>query len=187
MSSIKLTYCNRVRLLTNLKDLENFCQEAIKLGATDAKPIKTKDVVTAEWVRLKCQFGCGGYNQNLTCPPFTPTPSTTRKILDEYEWALLLRFKHPSPTNIRQALSQLERKIFLSGYYKTFGFASGPCELCERCNVKEGICRKPDQARPSMEACGIDVYATARGAGFGINVVKTRDEAPTYYCLILVD
>ncbi|MBO3802936.1 MAG: DUF2284 domain-containing protein [Candidatus Brockarchaeota archaeon] len=148
--------------------------------------MKTKDVVTAEWVRLKCQFGCGGYNQHLTCPPFTPTPSTMRKILDEYEWAILLRFKATSGVNTRETVSRVERAAFLSGFYKAFGLASGPCDLCERCNVKEAVCRKPDKARPSMEACGIDVYATARGAGFGINVVKSRDETPTYYALVLV-
>lgn len=172
--------------MTTKKDLDLLCQEATKLGAAEAKPIRTKDVVTAEWVRLKCQFGCGGYNQHLTCPPFTPTPSAMRKILDEYEWAILLRFKPPFPRNVRETVSQVERKVFLSGFYKAFGLASGPCELCERCNVKEAICRKPDQARPSMEACGIDVYATARSAGFGINVVRSRDETPTYYGLVLI-
>jgi hypothetical protein len=36
-----------------------------------------------------------------------------------------------------------------------------------------------------MEACGIDVYATARGAGFTIEVVKTRNEKPRYFGLLL--
>jgi len=168
------------------EDLKGICEEAVKLGASEAKAIKTKDVVTAEWVRLKCQFGCGGFNQHLTCPPFSPTPDLMRKTLDEYEWAILLKFKPPWPDKIRLAITDIERSIFLSGYYKAFGLASGPCEICEECNAKEGICRYPDKARPSMEACGIDVYATARGAGFPIKVVKTHDETPTYYGLVLV-
>lgn len=168
------------------EDLEKLCKGAVKLGATEAKAIRTKDVVTAEWVRLKCQFGCGGYNQHLTCPPFSPTPSETRKILDEYEWAILLKFKPPWPGKIRIVISEIERMIFLSGYYKAFGLASGPCELCEDCNVKGGVCKNPDKARPSMEACGIDVYATVRGAGLTIKVVRTHDETPTYYGLVLV-
>jgi len=166
--------------------LEGLCKEAVKLGASEAKAIKAKDVVTAEWVRLKCQFGCGGYNQHLTCPPFSPTPSVMRKILDEYEWAILLKFKPPWPGKIRLVITDIERAVFLSGYYKAFGLASGPCDICEECSVKEGICRSPDKARPSMEACGIDVYATARGAGLPIHVVRTRDETPTYYGLVLV-
>ncbi|MEM2608720.1 MAG: DUF2284 domain-containing protein [Thermoproteota archaeon] len=36
-----------------------------------------------------------------------------------------------------------------------------------------------------MEACGIDVYATARGAGFTIEVVRTRRDRPKYFGLLL--
>jgi predicted metal-binding protein len=170
-----------------LKDLERLSEEAVKLGATEAKPIRTGSVVTAEWVRLKCQFGCGGYNQHLTCPPFSPTPTTTRKILGEFKWAILLKFKPPWPGEIRNVIKEIERKFFLLGYYKAFGLASGPCEFCEKCNVKEGICKNPDKARPSMEACGIDVYATVRGADYSIEVMKTHNDTPTYYGLVLVE
>ncbi len=38
-----------------------------------------------------------------------------------------------------------------------------------------------------MEACGIDVYATARGASFTIEVVKTRKEKPKYFGLLLAN
>jgi len=38
-----------------------------------------------------------------------------------------------------------------------------------------------------MEACGIDVYATARAAGFTINVVRTRKDPQHYFGLVLVD
>ncbi|HID55545.1 TPA: hypothetical protein EYP37_03380, partial [Candidatus Poribacteria bacterium] len=37
---------------------------------------------------------------------------------------------------------------------------------------EEPGCRHPRQARPSMEACGIDVYRTAKTAGFPIEVVR---------------
>jgi hypothetical protein len=37
-----------------------------------------------------------------------------------------------------------------------------------------------------MEACGIDVFKTARDNGFPIEVVRTREEPKNVYGLILV-
>jgi len=41
-------------------------------------------------------------------------------------------------------------------------------------------------ACPAMEACGIDVYATARNAGFELHVVRSYNETLTCFGLILV-
>jgi predicted metal-binding protein len=49
------------------------------------------------------------------------------------------------------------------------------------------VCRHPDLARPSMEAAGIDVFATVRAAGLPIEVVRSTDSPQNYYALILVD
>ncbi|MCK5614996.1 hypothetical protein KAR91_74730, partial [Candidatus Pacearchaeota archaeon] len=49
--------------------MEKYAKQAIKHGARDAKEISADTIVTAPWVRLKCQYGCGGYGQRLTCPP----------------------------------------------------------------------------------------------------------------------
>jgi len=38
-----------------------------------------------------------------------------------------------------------------------------------------------------MEACGIDVYATACKQGFTINVVRTRKDPQHYFGLVLVE
>jgi predicted metal-binding protein len=43
------------------------------------------------------------------------------------------------------------------------------------------------EARPSMEACGVDVYKTARDNGFSIRVVRTPEEEQNIFGLILVD
>jgi predicted metal-binding protein len=56
--------------------------------------------------------------------------------------------------------------------------------LCERCPK---FCRRPEEARPSMEASGIDVYATARANGFPIEVVKTRACKENYYGVVLIE
>lgn len=38
-----------------------------------------------------------------------------------------------------------------------------------------------------MEACGIDVYSTARNNGFPIYVLKSKDEIENCYGLILIE
>ncbi len=165
--------------------LANVVGRAVELGAKEAKLISPQSVVTAEWVRLKCQYGCGGYGKCLTCPPNSPTPEQTRRMLDGYGTAVLLHFdEHWGP--VRKVVAALERELFLSGYYKAFAFACGGCELCDECNI-EGSCVHPREARPAMEASGIDVYATARNNGYPIEVVTSRTCGQNYYGLVVIE
>ena len=159
------------------------CKLALRMGVAEAKPISPRNVFVRDWVRLKCQYGCAGYGQCLTCPPYSPTPDLTRRILVGYSQAILVRFE-PSGTDTHRTMFKLEREAFLSGHYAAFGIAAGPCELCRECNLEH--CAHPTEARPSMESCGIDVYATARRAGMGLNVVRTRKDIPRYFGLLLV-
>jgi predicted metal-binding protein len=82
-------------------------------------------------------------------------------------------------------VAPLEREIFLAGFYKALGFGSGPCRGCPECNF-DG-CRHPEDARPSMEACGIDVFATVRANGCPIEVVRDEGDEQNYYGLVLID
>ncbi len=159
-----------------------YIKKAKRLKVRDAKIISPKSIATAEWVRLKCQFGCDGYGQCLTCPPYSPTPEQTRKMLADYKHALLLH--GDEYTDIRRVVAILEKDIFLDGYYKAFAMAAGPCELCAKCPK---FCRYSEKARPSMEACGIDVFSTARANGFPIEVLKTENCQGNYYGLVLIE
>lgn len=163
--------------------LNQYIAQAVTLGALEAKLISTASVVTGEWVRMKCRYGCDGYGQCLTCPPHSPEPETTAKMLKEYRRAI---FIHGSDhTDISVVAVKLERLIFLDGYYKAFAFGSGPCRLCSECNLK--VCRHAYEARPAMEASGIDVYQTARNNGFPIEVVADPSCRQNYYSLVLVE
>jgi predicted metal-binding protein len=164
---------------------DHFIKRACTLGAKEAKVVSPQQVFTAEWVRRKCQYGCDGYNEHLTCPPFSPTPQETRRILDEYTTAILIHCPEDVP-DVKTLICTLEREAFLSGYYKAFGMGSGPCDLCDTCNTYEA-CVHAEQARPSMEACGIDVYQTARTAGYPIEVVRDSTCPQNYYGLLLLE
>jgi predicted metal-binding protein len=156
---------------------------AIKLGSKGAKIVDPRRVATAHWVQWKCRYGCSGYQTNLMCPPHTPLPTQTREMLDQYKRALLFEADRGEPKKIAVAL---EKKLFLQGFYKAFGIGAGPCNLCEECAFEEG-CRHPERARPSMEGCGIDVFATAREYGFVINVVRNHNDVQHYFGLVLID
>lgn len=159
-----------------------YATRAKELGAKDAKIIPTDSVVTADWVRIKCQFGCSGFGRRLTCPPSSPTPEQTARILKHYKHALLIHTDEM--IDINNIVATIEKEVFFDGHYKAFGMGAGPCYLCEKCPK---FCKHPDEARPSMEACGIDVYKTVRTHGFPIKVLKTKKCKFNFYGLILIE
>lgn len=168
--------------LTNKRKYTAYIKRAKELGAKEAKVISAKSIVAAEWVRLKCQFGCDGFGQCLTCPPNSPTPETTRLMLSYYKDAILIH--GDEHTHISSIVAKLEKEIFLDGYFKAFGMGAGPCELCDECPE---FCRHSEKARPSLEACGIDVFTTARSNGFPIRVVNKTHCKGDYYGIVLIE
>lgn len=168
------------------KSLESLCKRAVILGAEDSKVINVSTVKAAEWVRYKCQFGCPGFSETLTCPPYAPTPDVTRKILAFYKKAILIHCNSGSKADISKIVVKIEKEAFFAGYYKALGMGAGPCRLCASCNVK-GLCRHGYKARPSMEACGIDVYYTARANGFKIETIDSPRCKANYFGLVLIE
>ncbi|HPD75935.1 MAG TPA: DUF2284 domain-containing protein [Methanoregulaceae archaeon] len=81
----------------------------------------------------------------------------------------------------------LEKTAFYDGYYKAFGFGGYPCIWCEHqhcvAEESEGVvdesvrrkCRHMDLVRPSMESACIDVFATAKNAGWELNTIPCRN------------
>ena len=71
------------------KELEKYLEMCVAGGAMDAKVIDPRSVVTAPWVRFKCQFGCASYEKSNICPPHTPDYERMRAILDSYSTAIV--------------------------------------------------------------------------------------------------
>jgi len=165
-------------------DLERFVSRAIEQGAADARLISPGAVVTAAWVREKCRFGCSGFGEGGQCPPRSPAPHDTQAVLDGYESALLVQGEPPTEAFHRGMLA-LERAALLQGHPKALAFPAGPCRLCPQCTPDD--CTRPADARPSMEAAGIDVYGTARAAGWHLEPVPDGESPVTYIGLLLVD
>ena len=170
------------------RDLAHFVALALDMGAEDAKIIDPRTILCEAWVRFKCRYGCPAYGKRLMCPPFTPTPEETARVVSCYSRAILLHAHNDDLIN--DIIPRLEQKIFLGGYYKSLGFGSGPCRICEnrgsRCDTSRR-CKYPLIARPAMEACGMNVFETARANGFHIEVVRSHRQIDDYFGVVLID
>jgi predicted metal-binding protein len=165
-------------------------------GFTDFKWIEAKDIVVAQWVRFRCIFGCPAYGKRGTCPPNVPSIDECRQMISEYKQGAVFHFekKLEKPEDrkawskgIVSRLIELEREVFLSGYYKTFLISLDACGLCEACSVDRTKCKNPMTSRPGADAMGIDVYATAHSIGYPIQVLKNYDEAMNRYAFLLIE
>jgi predicted metal-binding protein len=87
--------------------LEQIRKKALELGAAQAKLIPAKEIVVENRVVLKCRLGCDEYGRKLTCPPYTIAVEEFRKMLSEYRWALLLKFRSQASASPGVATSLL--------------------------------------------------------------------------------
>ena len=115
--------------------LSKFCKLARRLGARQAQVISTETIVTSPWVRLKCQYGCAGYGETLTCPPYSPPSEEMEKVVKSFRKAILVQGDEHSP--ISEIVVKLEREAFLAGYYKHELRIIFRCQKCNPFNYKE--------------------------------------------------
>ena len=88
---------------------------------------------------------------------------------------------------LNDIISAMEAASLREGNRFTAGFTAGSCLICEEC-VGPGsseTCCHPFQARPSMEAMGIDVVGTAERAG--IDLAFSSDQSTYWFGLVLID
>lgn len=181
---------------------ENVLSLLKEWGATSAVLIEIDGIVVDERVRLKCQVPlCDSYGRNLMCPPYVPAVAAFREALRGYSRAILLQVSatlekqhgnKPSeeiflPANkLHDLVHSGEKEAFAAGFRFAAGFIGGCCRLCDECVAVEGSthCRFPFKARPSMEAMGIDVVATAERAGLSLSFPVT--DMVTWTGLILL-
>ena len=138
-------------------------KEALDMGCAKAKVVLTQTISMAHWVKLHCQFGCSQYAKLLTCPPFTPDSDEMAEIIQEYEKALLI---NTAPNrNVQEIVVRLENSFKKKGFPKAFALGAKPCDLCDPCTVST-FCQYPEKARPTLQACGIDVVTTVDKNGW---------------------
>ena len=153
-------------------------------------------ILVAEWVRMKCQFGCPHYGRAAACPPNTPSVDGCRRFFGEYQHALIFhlqnaeaetRARHAWSAQTNRSLVALERDVFLAGYPEAFALFTDACHLCEECVPRKGECREPALARPSATGMAIDVFGTARSLGYTIEVLTRPTSPANYFAFLMVD
>lgn len=173
----------RQELTSFSADMEKYL-ELLKNGGCDAAlVIAAQSVITAPWTIYKCQYGCPRYGTSHCCPPKSPSWKATQEMLSCFQYGILFRC-HEMKTGTALAM-QAAKELLLDGYYKVIAFGCGPCSKCETCAPER--CRFPGQTIPSMEACGIDVFATVQGNGLEIQMLRDKDAPINCYGLILVE
>ncbi len=179
--------------MKNRQDLESVFE---KYEVTDFKWINPKDIVTAQWVRFKCMFGCKNYGRHACCPPNVPSVSECRQLFDEFEIGVIIHFdiaiedpddRHFWINETNQTLVFLEREIFLRGYQKALLLSIDPCLLCEKCKATRKACVNPRLARPTPEAMAVDVYSTVRKYDFPIEVLIHQSQTMNRYAILLIE
>jgi len=165
-------------------------------GFDDFHWIDPASIVVAEWVRMKCLFGCGEYGRNASCPPNVPPVPECGGFFREYAEAVIFHFvkkvdrpedRHAWTRDVAGKLLDLERDVFVSGHPKAFMLLLDSCSLCESCTGRRTSCKEPRRARPTPEAMAVDVFATVRAAGYPIRVLADTTQEMNRYAFLLIE
>jgi predicted metal-binding protein len=163
---------------------------------TDFKWINPNQIIVAQWVRMKCLFGCNEYGKCGTCPPNTPTVPECERFFLEYSGAVIFHFKKTvsKPEDRFQwtretdlKLLDLEREVFIAGFPKAFLLFMDSCNLCQDCTGTKLQCKNPKAARPSPEAMAVDVFSTVKQIGYPIEVLSEYSQRMNRYAFLMID
>lgn len=190
------------------EDLEKYKTYALELGATDAKIIRSEDVVVEYRVIAKCLVPrCPVSGTNVNCPPHSLAPKKVQRLINEFQYGIFFKVDGPYETSVTKSqqmkmkslevVGRLEARTYYDGYYLAVGFGGASCKttLCpeQDCSaLKPGeACRHPLRGRPSMHAVGMDAYKMAAQVGWEIYPIGKETQATevpfiTHLGLILV-
>lgn len=182
------------------QDLKILQEKAISYGASATKVVDISTVKVGLWTRMKCQYGCPNFGSNLCCPPYAPSYDETQRFLSEYKYGIIVEYTIDCPeitandftaidiqlcNDLLELLLKVEKDAFLANHYRAFSLKAGRCRLCDECNLKK--CEHPTKARPSLEACGIDVFALANDNGFNMKVITGPITQLKIYGMVLIE
>jgi len=174
----------------------NKIDDMLKSYGYEYKWISGDDVVVSQWVRTKCMYGCPEYGTKGACPPYVPSIPDCREFMREYKKIAIIHFpkiiddpekRREWTKQVNSDLVNLERGVFLAGYHKAFMLTMGSCHICKECTRTRMDCVDKKASRPTPEAFGVDVFATARKCEFPINVLDDYGQTQHRYALLLVE
>ena len=180
---------------TFLKDL------ALKLGAAEAKIVPTNKIIVENRVVLKCRIGCKKYGKTLMCPPYAPRVDEFRKILSEYNYALVFKIKSraEATAEVAKLLSKKEDDPSLTEEMREkiqefwASWKTDKKELLRKVHTLEkaattkgytlalgfttGSCILCDECNVTEKSCIHPTEARYSAQAVGINVLQTLENA----------
>ena len=142
--------------------------------AFETAVLPTERVVFAAEVREACaRNACGRYGKSWTCPPGVGELADLREKYGAFSHVFVLTTRHPLEDSFdfegMTAAGQEHNRIaetVLCGIreFPNEVLIAHGCNRCEHCTYPDAPCRFPELAKPSGEACGIDVVALAGAA-----------------------
>ncbi len=163
---------------------EDLIQKCIRMGAGDAKLLETSTVVFDPRSHLKCRFGCKRWGRFWTCPPnMNISQEAFMEGFDRYGTALMIQTATPEAG---QDIALAVEKEAMLAHGAVFAFALALCVKCDECAYPEP-CRYPEQARPTMDAYGIDIGRTVQALGFSVRFSEDGQLLPAWYSMVLLD
>jgi predicted metal-binding protein len=177
--------------------LDQFIHKAISLGASEAAIIASKDISVEDSLANRCvDPKCIYYGLSPSCPPHVAGPSEFRNLQKTHTHAIVVRIIVPSASLfsdqskeimrlLHEVVSSIEHEAVKAGFSNAKAFAGGSCKMvfcnthleCQRLS-KDGQCRNPKYARPSMSGFGVNVNDLIKKCGWrpNLNTEKTKPD-----------
>lgn len=132
-----------------------------------------------ERIRALCQEDkCGNWRKHHLCPPLLGDLQQAQTCLARYDGGVLLQWGRALDTRndragVERSKVDFHRKVLAveaglarGGYPDAWGLIGGSCGLCTPCTAVAGEpCPLPRQARPSIEALGVDLLTLLERLG----------------------
>lgn len=142
-------------------------------------PLNPTLLRTEPRIRALCEDNdCGNWNRHPMCPPRVDLPGGAEAHLRSFGQGVLFQTTYEVNAQDRDATLETQRdhqhaalalevaarRDLDPGAWVLVG---GPCSLCAPCPALDGAgCDRPDDARPSLEALGIDVVSLQEAVGW---------------------
>ncbi len=171
-------------------------QTALSCGAAKAAYIDAGQIVLSEDFRKICEGnGCGMFGRCWVCPPFigeigelmaqvrrfpkAMLYQSIREIEDSFDIEGMFEagFQHA------QLSQRIQQQVQTDPSIEILHLSCGGCRLCQRCaKADDAPCRFPEQALPSLEGYGVDVYNTCKSTD--LHYINGQNTV-TYFGMVL--
>jgi predicted metal-binding protein/DNA-directed RNA polymerase subunit RPC12/RpoP len=199
--SLKNHRCNscgariiEVALLKN-EAYKDLMQYARSLGASEARMFGVERIRIDENFRSLCEKPrCRNFGKTINCPPHSMMPQKFKEYLNSFMYVLAFKFEFPLDMLVgaerliklrllHDTAVNIENHAKSIGFERARGFSGGSCfrTYCSEFDdcaalEKNGECRFPDKARPSLSGFGVNWHELSKTLGW--QMLKDQDGNP---------